>query len=637
VNEDVPVNALIFLILFPLCIAGLALVLPSGNALRRTIGVIAGIVLCAVPIYLLVTYVDVGPVYFHAESHVVNLFMLAVELAIAAFIVYISLRAKQYLPVLLVIVQSLIMLTFEFTAGGSMEIEHSLFVDKFSIIMALIVGIIGSAICLYAIGYIPEYHQHHKEVKERRRYFSFLIYLFLSAMFGIVFSNNLMWLFFFWEITTICSALLIGYRNDKQSVESMFRALKMNLLGGLVFAVGLVYLYHSSGVMELDKLIRLDQNYALLPAVCIAFAGLVKSAQLPFSSWLTGAMVAPTPVSALLHSATMVKAGVYVILRVAPALENTVAAKMLMLIGGVSFLITALMAISQSNAKKVLAYSTISNLGLIVACAAINTEAAVWSALLLIIFHAVAKSLLFLCVGVIEYKLGSRDIEDMDYLIMRLPKLTAVMMIGMAGMFLAPFGMIISKFVTLKAFVDTNPGMAVILAYGSAATVFFWTKWMGKIMSIRHGVAEVVEHRVSRWEWFTLDILAASTTAVCLVFPLISSGIINPYLTEVFGAVPAHDTINIMITFGVMVGLLILLPLGLFFFGFVNTHYKRVGIYLGGANIDNNTFEGAMASAQTIQLRNYYLGKYFGEDRLFTIGVLVSLTLLCVMFGVAFV
>ena len=229
------------------------------------------------------------------------------------------------------------MITFELTIGAHMEIEHSLFVDKFSIIMALIVGIIGSAICLYAIGYIPEYHQHHKEVKDRRKYFAFLIYLFLSAMFGIVFSNNLIWIFFFWEITTICSALLIGYRNDKQSVESMFRALKMNLLGGLVFAIGLVYLYSSSHVMELDKLIKLDTTFALLPAVCIAFAGLVKSAQFPFSSWLTGAMVAPTPVSALLHSSTMVKAGVYIILRVAPAMQNTVAAKMLMFIGGLSF------------------------------------------------------------------------------------------------------------------------------------------------------------------------------------------------------------------------------------------------------------------------------------------------------------
>jgi len=629
------VNALIFLIVFPLCIAVLAVVLPPVITLRRIIAVIANIVLCVVPIYLLVTYLDKGPAYFQLESHVINLFMLAIEVFIAGFIVYISIRAKRYLPVLLVAVQSVIMLAFEFTSGSTMQIEHSLFVDKFSIIMALIVGIIGSAICLYAIGYIPEYHEHHKEVKARPRYFAFLMYLFLSAMFGIVFSNNLMWIFFFWEITTICSALLIGYRNDKQSIESSFRALNMNLLGGLAFAIGIVYLYTSTHVMELDKFLRLDQSIVLLPAVCIAFAGLVKAAQLPFSSWLTGAMVAPTPVSALLHSSTMVKAGVYIILRVSPVLENTVAAKMLILIGGVSFLVTALIAISQSNAKKVLAYSTISNLGLIVACAGINTQAAVWSALLLIIFHAVAKSLLFLCVGIIEYKLGSRDIEDMDYLIMRLPRLTAVMMIGMAGMFIAPFGMIISKVVTLKAFIDANPVMAIILAYGSAATVFFWTKWMGKIISIQHGVTEVMEHRVSRWEWITLYFLAVATVVVCLAYPFIASGLINPYLLEKFGTIPVTDTFNVMIVFVIMLGLLIILPLCLLYFGFVNKNYKRVGTYLGGANIDNITYEGAMASTQPIELRNYYMEKYFGENKLFTAGVYVTLTLLFIMFGVA--
>jgi ech hydrogenase subunit A len=126
--------------------------------------------------------------------------MLVVEILIAAYIIYISIRAKRYLPVLLVFLQSVIMLSFEFTSGRGMQIEHSLFVDKFSIIMALIVGCIGSAICLYAIGYIPEYHEHYKEVKARPRYFFFLMYLFLSAMFGIVFSNNLMWIYFFWEL-----------------------------------------------------------------------------------------------------------------------------------------------------------------------------------------------------------------------------------------------------------------------------------------------------------------------------------------------------------------------------------------------------------------------------------------------------
>lgn len=628
-------NALIFLIVFPLVISFLALVPPFRLAVRKSIGACVNVVLCAVPIYLLATSLDREAAYFHIESTLVDAAMLLVELVIAGVIVYLAIKARRYLPVLLVVVQSLIMVTFELTSGHGMQIEHSLFVDKFSIIMALIIGIVGSAICLYAIGYIPEYHEHYREVKARPRFFFFLMYLFLSAMFGIVFANNLLWLYFFWEITTVCSFLLIGYRDDEASRESAFRALNMNLLGGVVFAVGLVSLYTSSGIMELDKLLRLGNGLALLPAVCLAFAGLVKSAQFPFCSWLTGAMVAPTPVSALLHSSTMVKAGVYLILRVAPVMEQTAAARMLTLIGGVSFLVTALIAISQSNAKKVLAYSTISNLGLIVACAGVNTYAAVWSALLLIIFHAVAKSLLFLCVGVIEYKLDSRDIEDMDYLIMRLPKLTAVMTVGMAGMFLAPFGMVISKFITLKAFVEGNPAMAVILAYGSAATIFFWTKWMGKVISIKHGVAEVVEHRVSRWEWITLGILAAATVAVCVAFPFISFRVINPFLLETFGKTPIVDTFNVMMVFIIMVGLLIILPLGLLYYAFVNKDYKRVGTYLGGGNIDNITFEGAMASTQGIELRNYYLTRYFGEERLSNIGVFVSLTLIIIMFGVA--
>ena len=625
---------LLFLIAFPLAIAVLALVLPRGTG-KRLIGAIANAVLAAVPIYLLIAYLDREAEFFRLESKAVDLGMVAVELAIAAFLLYLSVKAKRVLPVLLVIAQTAIMLTLEATAGPGLHVEHALFVDKFSIIMALIVGIIGSAICLYAIGYMPEFHEHYPQVKDRRRYFGFLMYLFLSAMFGLIFANNLLWLYFFWEITTVCSFLLIGYKDDAASRESAFRALNMNLIGGVAFAAGLLYLASTSGVMELDKLLRLDQGIALLPAVCLAFAGLAKSAQFPFSSWLTGAMVAPTPVSALLHSSTMVKAGVYLILRVAPIMDHTAAAKMLALVGGASFLITALIAISQSNAKKVLAYSTISNLGLIVACAGVNTDAAVWSALLLIIFHAVAKSLLFLCVGIIEYKLGSRDIEDMDYLIMRLPKLTAVMMIGMAGMFLAPFGMIISKFITLKAFIETNPGLAIILAYGSAATIFFWTKWMGKIMTIRHGVAEVVEHRVSRWEWSTLGILAVATVAVCLAFPFISFHLIDPYLMELFGKTPVVDTFNVLIVFVIMLGLLIVLPLGLFYYAYVDKNYKRVGTYLGGGNIDSTTFEGAMASTGTIELRNYYLERYFGEERLFNVGLFVSLTLIFIMFGVA--
>ena len=627
---------LIFLVLFPLLIAFLALALPRGLLIKKVIGVLANAVLCGVPVYLLVAHLGQEATYYQAKSHLVDAAMPLIEVVIAVYLIYVSVRSRRYLPVLLVVLQSVAILAFELTGGHTLEVEHNLFVDQFSIIMALIVGCIGGAICLFAFGYMPEFHHHYQEVPDRRRYFAFLLYLFLAAMFGIVFSNNLMWIYFFWEITTLCSFLLIGYKNDKPSQDSAFKALNMNLIGGVAFAVGLVYLYNASHVMELDKVLGLDKGMVLLPAVCIVFAGLAKSAQFPFSSWLTGAMVAPTPVSALLHSSTMVKAGVYIILRLAPVLQNTAASKVLTMIGGVSFLITALIAVSQRNAKKVLAYSTISNLGLIVACAGVNTDAAVWSALVLIIFHAVAKSLLFLCVGVIEYKVGSRDIEDMDYLIMRMPKLATCMLIGMAGMYIAPFGMVIAKFATLKAFVNESPVMTVILAYGSAATLFFWVKWMGKVMSIKGGASlEVVEDRVSRWEWTTLGILAAATVAVCVAFPFIAFQVINPYLREVFGQAPIVDTFNVYVILILMISLWIVLPLGLLYYRTLGKGIRTVATYLGGGNIDDVSYEGAMGKVGEIEIKSYYMEKYFGENVLFPVGVYLALTFVFIMFGVA--
>lgn len=227
--------------------------------------------------------------------------------------------------------------------------------------MTLIIGIIGSLICIYALGYMKDYHEHHKEVKDHRNQFFSILFIFLSAMFGLVFSNNLTWIYFFWEITTITSFLLIEYSGTTEAKNNAFNALTMNLIGGLAFAAALFYLGsapEAHGVIELNILMNPDNEMfpakaaVLIAAVLISFAGLTKSAQLPFSSWLVGAMVAPTPVSALLHSSTMVKAGVYMIIRFAPVLQGTLSGYMIALIGGFTFLLSSAIAISQSNAKR---------------------------------------------------------------------------------------------------------------------------------------------------------------------------------------------------------------------------------------------------------------------------------------------
>ncbi len=629
-------QTIIFLILLPLIISVILAVIPAKPLwYRKTIGFVVNILLISAVIYLYFISPD-DAMYFAAEIPHANLFMLGAELVLGTIIAVMAFRAARYYVIVLVVIQAALMITFEVLYGEAvtLSVTNNLFIDKLSLIMALIVGIIGSLICNYAIGYMTEYHEHNPEVKNRRRLFFFMFYLFISAMFGIVFSNNLIWLHFFWEITTFCSFILIGYKGDSESVVSSFKAVWMNLLGGIAFSIAIVYSHKYSGLIEMDKILKSGAENVVLPAVLICFAGLIKSAQMPFSRWLSGAMVAPTPVSALLHSSTMVKAGVYIIIRFAPLLEDSPAGLMLALVGALTFLVSSFIAVSQSNAKQVLAYSTISVLGLIVMCAGINTTETLWAAILLIIFHAVAKSLLFLCVGIIEYKIHSRDIEDMDYLFMRMPKIAVMLNIGLGGMFLAPFGMLISKWVTLKAFIDYNPIFGLVLAFGSSATLFFYTKWMGKVLTIEDGI-DAHEEEISLWEWSTLFIISILTVVVCIVFPFITTQIISPYLLSVFGETPLLDTFNISMIVLIMVGLIILVPAGLLYYSKFFRDYKRVGVYLGGANTDSTHYRNAFGTPVHADLKNYYLADFFNERELLFTGIIGAIALIAVMFGVS--
>ena len=634
-------TTIIFLVLFPLA-AALALLLVPQNFLRKVIVYGSGFAIAAFSIYLLASF-DGAPTYYRVHADYINSLMFCIEMGIALYILYISVKARKYLVTALIVLQSLLAIDYELAYALSDVAEHAVFVDQFSLIMALIIGVIGSLICIYSLGYMKDFQEHHKETKDRRREFFFTMFVFLSAMFGLVFSNSLAWLFFFWEITTICSFLLIGYTQTHEARNNAFTALWMNLAGGLAFIGAMWFLGNSGqGIAELDKLIGSDKAIALLPAVLISFAGLTKAAQMPFSSWLLGAMVAPTPVSALLHSSTMVKAGVYVIIRLAPVLQDTFPGLMIALIGGFTFLLASAMAISQSNAKRVLAYSTIANLGLVTACGGLGTYEAVWAGILLIIFHAISKALLFLAVGTVEHRIQSRDIEDMGGLIIRMPKVAVMMLIGMAGMFLAPFGMLISKWATLRAFIDASPAISPILvaiiAFGSAVTVFFWTKWMGKIIAVTY-LHKMVEDKVSGEEWVALTILAALTVGICVLFGNVSTTVIEPYRMEVYKgtavsqgiSILSQDSTTIML---IMMGMIFLLPISLLYYRLPRKH---ISPYMGGRpTTANMRFAGSAGIQRDLALRNYYLESYFGERRLFKPGAILCICLLILMIaGVA--
>jgi ech hydrogenase subunit A len=297
------------------------------------------------------------------------------------------------------------------------------------------------------------------------------------------------------------------------------------------------------------------------------------------------------------------------------------------LVGAITFVFGSLAAITARDAKRVLAWSTVANLGLIVLCGGIGTYAAVWAGVLLIVFHAIAKCLLFLCVGLVEHRIHSRDIESMSGLILNMPKVAIMMLIGMAGMFLAPFGMLISKWAVLKAVVDAYPSLSAFIVFGSAATLFFWVKWMGKLLEVT-APHERVPSEFGRGEAVALYGLSAATFLTCLLFPLISTRLIEPYVLAVYGTTASMAPGNIIIMLIMMV-LIMLFPLSFINYG---RRVKVMDAYLGGANVRGSTrFLGSANQVQDVALHNYYLKNMFDEGWLLRWGAVSCAALLVVM------
>lgn len=617
---------LLFLIAFPL-VAAVALLIFRQNAARNVIVVASGAIIAVTSIVLVAIFLGTGPVYFDAMSPIADYTCTAVSCVCVVVVIAFAVKYKNLIAGLLAVVQAIIVLVVEFGFAHEMEVAQGLYVDSLSLLMTLIIGIIGSGICIYAIGYMEDFQAHEPEgAKDRRPTFFALMFVFLSAMYVIVFSNNMSWMFTGWEVTTLCSFLLIGYTKTEEAIQNAFRQIIMNLAGGIGFILALLVSIVDINTLSLHEFIQYacaHPTIACLPVVLLAFAGITKAAQMPFQSWLLGAMVAPTPTSALLHSSTMVKAGVFLLVKLAPCmLVSFVPSIMVMLVGGITFMLCSFMAISQTNAKRVLAYSTIANLGLITACAGVGTPEAVWAACFLILFHAIAKSLLFLCVGTAEHHIGSRDIEDMDLLFERMPKLARLMMLGIMCMFIAPFGMLVAKWATLVSFVEMDQvALILILAFGSAATFMFWAKWLGKLAGIA-GSPENIEKTVHASEWFSTNLMAVLIVLSCVLLPVISYAIVEPYVLEVYPTI-GQDIASDNLWIASICVIVVTIAL---FAGIGHSKKRQVDVYLSGVNIDNDTrsFQNSLSGQTIATARNWYMESWFGEKFVGPVGVICN-------------
>ena len=596
---------------------------------------LGGFTIMAAAIYVAVNVLmsgDTSQFMYLEEAEIPNYFIMAGEVFLMCLVCFLSIKYKKYYAILISLVGTLPVLWMDLS-GNAVEGSTHLRIDTFAAVMYLIVGVVGILICIYASGYMKDYHHHHTDVADRSNYFLALMFVFLGAMFGLISSDNLGWIYFFWEITSVCSFLMIGYTRTEEAVNNSFRALWMNLLGGVGFAAGLMYTNMNLGMANLSDITDLGTaEFVIVPVTLFAFAALTKSAQFPFSRWLLGAMVAPTPSSALLHSATMVKIGVYMLIRLSPVMYGTLTGVMITVIGGFTFFAASLLAITVSDGKKVLAYSTISNLGLITACAGTGTTEGVWAAIMLVLFHAVSKSLLFQTVGDIENCMHSRDIEDMHGLIIKLPRLAFIMIIGICGMFMAPFGMLVSKWAALKSFVDSGSVWLVLfLVFGSGSTLFYWAKWLGKICTVIHQSFEL-EDITPRSEMVSIFPLTMMIVVMCFAFPWMSGSMIQPILDEAFhtnipDVIGGSDVIIMMI----MVAMIFMIPIGSRILS-IGKNSKMTMSYVAGVNAgDDRHYIDSFGKERALYMSNWYMEDYFGENKLLWPSVIIAAVLVAVM------
>ena len=503
---------------------GLLIFLLRAPRLRQTLTILAGAVTASAAVALAILaarggYLSGGEPFRVFAPGWLNMVPAIAEPVIILVVLAIALKIRSVSIGILGLVQIGLVIA-EHVIGGSAhggEPVADFLLDPLSLILVLVVSVVGSVIVIYALGYMRE-HEHHAPPSAANTYrFFFVLVGFLGLMNGLVLANGVQWLSVFWELTTLCSFALIGHDGTEQAKASAKRALMLNsfggaaMLGGTVLAAGWFGTHSLSGLMAVTA-----AKGAMIPMSLLCIAGLTKSAQMPFQSWLLGAMVAPTPVSALLHSATMVKAGCYLVLRLAPAFADTHLSYILAIAGAFTFAATSALAVGQSNAKKVLAYSTIGNLGLIITCAGINTPLAYSAALFILVFHAASKGLLFLCVGTIEQRIGSRDIEDMGRIMYLMPATTMIALAGMVSMLLAPFGMLIGKWLAIEAAIR-SPLVLVLIIAGSALSVVFWAKWIGRIQTVSY-------HKDYKYEGLSPSMIIGM---LMLVVPVLGAGMVT--------------------------------------------------------------------------------------------------------------
>jgi multicomponent Na+:H+ antiporter subunit A len=519
--------------------------------------------------------------------------------------------------------------SWDWVAGLGVRLAFRL--DGLSLLFALLVTGIGALVLVYGSGYL-------KGDPRLPRFYTTLLF-FMAAMLGLVLADDAIVLFVFWELTGVSSYLLIGFDHEEEKArKAALQALFVTGGGGLALLAGLLLLGEAAGTLQLSSLgaqaAVLQAHPLYLPALLLVLLGaFTKSAQFPFHFWLPGAMAAPSPVSSYLHSATMVKAGIYLLARLNPALGGTDAWHYLVILAGTATLVTgAVLAYGQTDLKRLLAFTTVSALGTLTLLVGISTELSARAAMVFLLVHALYKAALFLGVGAIDHEAGTRDVRLLGGLAGAMP-LTAFAVaasaLSMAG--LPPLFGFVAKELFHEAKLEA-PRAGELLAVASfagsalvaaAAGLVGWRPFFGS-----ERAAPKRAHEAEASLWLGPVILAGMSVALGLLPDLLAVPIVQPAASAMEGR---HTEVVLRPWIGLspaLVQSLLMLALGA---GLYASHDRALRVLgplrrlasWGPARAYEGLMAGlvAVAKGQTRVLQNGVLGWYL----LVTIATTVAL------------
>jgi multicomponent Na+:H+ antiporter subunit A len=486
---------------------------------------------------------------------------------------------------------------------GELGLRIDFALDGMATLMVLVISLLGEVVLWYSIDYFSDHIAYVRFVG--------IFVIFAGAMSGLVMSADLFTMFVFWELTSVCSFLLIGMNDESASARSSaLRALLVTGAGGLCLLAGVVLFQVAAGTSSFSELAAGSHSGTLITiAALLALTGaFTKSAQFPFHFWLPGAMSAPTPVSAYLHSATMVKAGIVLIARLAPIVgQDNIWRWTIVLAGGITMVFGGVRAMRQTDAKLLLAHSTVSQLGFLTILMGLGVPGATYAGVAHLLAHAVFKAGLFLSVGIVDHATGTRDIRKLSGIGRSMPVvawLTGLSAASMAG--LIPLFGFATKEKALVALLDADEkiGFVAIVALGfvvvgSVLSVAYSVRFMRGLFGTKAGVESTPIHHPSWWGLIVpMSLTVIGTVVAGFMASTVGGWLDSPAQSldpQAYGKLALWPGINT--AFLVSVGVVVV---GAFLAHFIPTQPWRNPISLSGESIFQSLYDGLLGASKRI-------------------------------------